>query len=74
MIPIWARIEGKWEQFPSHLLETLSDNSLGFRFDYSRDEYEKTAAFRRFREHFEHNPISWPGGLTAYEYRLKKPG
>lgn len=75
-IPIWAKDkQGKWQHFPTHLLDTLVDGSQGFRFFNHAAEPEKTVAFRVFRDYFEYNPIGWPQNrMTAlhFDYRLRK--
>lgn len=75
MIPVWAKVDGKWVTFPTHLLQTLEDGSTGFRFHTGRNEHEKVAVFKQFREHFCHNPVNWYEDQktpTYYEYRLRK--
>ena len=56
-LPIWVKIEGNWEVFPTHLLDTLVDGSQGFKFRMSENNDEKTAAFDKFRDYFEWNPL-----------------
>ncbi len=73
MIPIWAKVDGKWEPFPTYLVETLGDGTVGFRFQANRCEYERTAAFKKFREKFEWNPITRSAQMyPSWEYRLRK--
>lgn len=84
MLPLWAKnADGKWERFPTELIEVLVDETLGFDFSLpSQLLYNKyllkEKAFVKFRHHFEFNPIPralhrlrYPSMLTC-QYRLRK--
>jgi len=72
MIPLWAKDKtGKWQVFPTHLLETLRDGSMGFKFDWAVDNTERRKYFAQFRQYFEANPVGW-GSPRSHYYRLVK--
>jgi hypothetical protein len=74
-LPIWAKDkEGNWEVFPTHMVETLIDGSRGFKFQLNEHNGEKSAAFTRFRDHFEPNPLRKPlpnQWVYPIQYRLR---
>jgi len=77
MTPVWAKdIEDKWQPFPTHLVETLSDGSLGFKFYLGLDNSERRKFFHQFRQHFESAGWFDLGGthtvLGSYHCRLLK--
>ena len=74
-LPIWAfnKTTGKYEVFPLHLLDTLSNGSKGLAFRSDRDSYSRVALFNKYREYFYLNPLNHntDSAHSAWEYSLK---
>jgi hypothetical protein len=80
-LPIWAlnKETGKYEVFPFHLLDDLSDGSKGLAFYPWRENYTRQELFAKYRDYFVSNPLyhapkdSQRKGY-AWGYKLKDQG
>jgi hypothetical protein len=73
-LPLWAKTkEDKWEVFPYHYLETLDDGRQGFRFRMNYPSMGKTAAFVKFRDCFEPNPVGWEQSKVNHPMKFDYP-
>jgi hypothetical protein len=73
-LPLWAlnKDTGKYELFPLHLLDTLSNGSKGLSFFPWRENYTREELFKKYRDYFVSNPIAHEGlENITWEYALK---